>query len=145
MDLEKLSPGRDALITEQTVIEAKRFGVFNCSQNCVLNEAARRMVEEDISALVVVDDDGFLVGILTRTDLLRAWLQVENWQSKPVKDYMNPNVITVPSQTRLSKVAELLLDKQIHRVVVTREEEDKQRPLSVVSAGDLVYHMVNAQ
>lgn len=132
------------MITEQTVIEAKRFGVFNCNQKCQLDEAARRMVEEDISALVVVDDDGFLVGILTRTDLLRAWLEAENWQGKPVKDYMNPDVVTVAQQTRLSKVAELLLDKHIHRVVVTREEDGKQRPLSVVSAGDLVYHMVNA-
>jgi CBS domain-containing protein len=132
------------LITEQTVIEAKRFGIFHCSQDCLLSEAARRIVEEDISTLVVVDEDGFLAGILTRTDLLRAWLKTENWQSKPVKDYMIPDVVTVPPQTRLSKVAELLLDKQIHRVVVTREEDGKQRPLSVVSAGDLVYHMVNA-
>ena len=132
------------MITEQTVIEAKRFGVFHCNQDCQLSEAARRMVKEDISTLVVVDKDGFLVGILTRTDLLRAWMEAEDWERKPVADFMNPNVVTVPPQTRLSKVAELLLDKQIHRVVVVREEDGKQRPVSVVSAADLVYHMVNA-
>ena len=132
------------MITEQTVIEAKRFGVFSCTIKCPLSEAARRMVEEDISTLVVVDEDGFLAGVLTRTDLLRAWLEAEIWQVKLVKEYMNSNVVTVPPHTRLSRVAELLLDKQIHRVVVTREEEGKQRPLSVVSAADLVYHMLNA-
>lgn len=132
------------MITEQTVIEAKRFGVYNCYQDCELGEAARRLVEEDISTLVVVDDEGFLVGIVTRIDLLRAWMATDSWDKKPVKDYMNPSVITVPPQTRLTKVAELLLDKQIHRVVVVREEDGKQRPVSVVSAGDLVYHMLNA-
>jgi hypothetical protein len=34
------------------------------------------------------------------------------------------------------------LDQQIHRVVAVREEGGKKRPISVVSAADIVYHMV---
>jgi CBS domain-containing protein len=43
------------LTADLTVLQAKRFGVFTCSNNDTLLEVAQRMVEEDISALVVVD------------------------------------------------------------------------------------------
>ncbi len=130
--------------TDQTVLQAKRFGIFSCSQDETLQEAARRMVEEDISALVVVDKEGYLVGIITRIDLLRALTKLEDWEKLLVKDYMNNEVVTVTPQTQLTRVAELLVDKQIHRVVVAREENGKKKPVSVVSAADLVYHMIKS-
>jgi CBS domain-containing protein len=125
-----------------TVTEAKRFGVFSCGKLKTLGEAARIMVKEDISALVVVDDEGCLAGIITRTDLLRAYVSSLDWEAGIVGSYMNPNVVTVTPQTRLTQVAEMLLEKQIHRVVVVREEHGKLHPISVVSAADVVYHMV---
>lgn len=131
-------------MTDQTVIQAKRFGVFTCHLDQRLSEAAHLMVEEDISALVVVDEGGYLVGIITRTDLLRALVEHEDWEQRPVDEHMNREVVTVLPQTSLLRVAELLLDKQIHRVVVVREENGKKRPISVVSAADLVYHMVKS-
>jgi CBS domain-containing protein len=130
--------------TDQTVLQAKRFGIFSCSQDETLQEAAKRMVEEDISALVVVDKEGYLVGIITRIDLLRALTKLEDWEKLLVKDYMNTQVVTVTPQTQLTRVAELLVDKQIHRVVVAREENGKKKPVSVVSAADLVYHMIKS-
>jgi len=130
--------------TDQTVLQAKRFGIFSCSQEETLQEAARRMVEEDISALVVVDKEGYLVGIITRIDLLRALTKLEDWEKLLVRDYMNIEVVTVTPQTQLTRVAELLVDKQIHRVVVAREENGKKKPVSVVSAADLVYHMIKS-
>ena len=130
------------MIADQTVFEAKRLGVLTCQEDCLLEKAAEYMVGEDVSALIVVDQEGFLSGIFTRTDLLRAGLTVDDWKSKLVKDFMSPNVVTVAPETRLSDVAKLLLEKQIHRVVVVSEAEGR-RPLSVVSAADLVYHMVN--
>jgi CBS domain-containing protein len=129
---------------DQTVLEAKRIGVYSCKLDCKLGEAVRNMVDEDISALVVVDDARCLAGIITRTDLLRAWVQSANWEAEAVEKYMNPNVVTVSETARLSTVVELLLEKHIHRVVVVREEEEgKRRPIAVVSSADLVYHMVN--
>lgn len=128
--------------TDQTVLQAKRFGVYSCNKSKTLCDAARRMVEEDISALVIVDDAGGLTGIITRTDLLRAFVSAEDWDKQPIEKFMNPDVVTVSPQTTLLEVADLLLDRQIHRVVVVRDEEGKKRPISVVSAADLVYHMV---
>ena len=133
--------GEAGMSLEQTALEAKRFGVFSC-ENCItLGDAILQMVDEDVSCVVVVDDDGYLAGILTRTDLIRAALQDDNWAARLVSDFMNRDVVTAPSRATLRQVAELLQDKRIHRVVIVDEENGKQRPRSVISSADLVYHL----
>ena len=129
---------------EQTVLEAKRIGVFTCSLECKLVEASAKMLEEDISALVVVDDEGCLAGIIPRIDLLQAWLESPDWAAELVHNIMSTDVVTVTENVCLADVAKTLLERHIHRVVVVREADDKLRPIAVVSAADLIYHMVNA-
>ena len=129
---------------DQTVLEAKRIGVFTCSIHCALSEAAVHMLGEDISALVVVDEEGCLAGIITRVDLLRAWQNSADWRTEVVREYMSSDVVSVFEDVCLTEVAKILLEKHIHRVVVVRvTDEGKNRPISVVSAADLIYHMVN--
>jgi CBS domain-containing protein len=118
-------------VQDLTVLQAKRYGIFSCHNRTPLLDAARRMADEDISALVVTDGDGYLVGIITRAD----------WASQTVEAYTSRPVVTVTPQHKLTQVAELLIEKQIHRVVVVQEENGRQRPVGVVSSADLVYHM----
>jgi len=125
----------------KTVQQAKRFGVFTIKPGETLESAASRMIDEDISCLVVADDEGFLEGILTRTDLLRAYMEKDDWKLEPVSAHMVTEVVTVSPRDLLSSAADLLLQKGIHRVVVVEEHEGRKRPVSVVSAADLVYHM----
>lgn len=130
----------------QTVVQAKRFDIYNCSETQTLRQAAHQMNVEGISALVVTDAGGFLVGLISQVDLLRARLESEEWENLPVNAYMTRRVISVSPQSTLLEVAKILLENQIHRVVVAREENGEAggrlRPLSVISATDLVYHML---
>jgi CBS domain-containing protein len=126
----------------RTVLEAKRFGYHCCSPDTPLVEAVTKMVEHDISCLVVTDPDGHLAGIITRNDVLRGYLASDEWQHLPVGNYMTSDVITVTPEDLLSTVANLLVDHHIHRVVVMREENGQQKPVAVVSATDLIYHMM---
>ena len=124
-----------------TVLQAKRYGIFSCTADTLLIKAARKMVDEDISGLVVTDQDGGLAGILTRTDLLRAYHTESGWADEPVEKYMNREVVHVTPQDRLSDVARLLLEHQIHRVVIVQKENQRLRPVGVISDADIVYHM----
>lgn len=126
----------------RTVVEAKRFGCYTCCPDTPLVQAVQRMVDEDVSCIVVVEHDGYLSGIVTRNDVLRGYLGNDDWQSALVGNYMTKNVITVAPDDLLSHVANLLLEHHIHRVVVVREENGKQKPLAVVSDTDLIYHMM---
>ncbi len=128
-------------MTDPTIIQAKRYGVYTCNHQVSLLTAARQMAEEDISALVVVDEDGYLMGIITRTDLMRAFCECETWIEKPVEEYMSRQVVTVSPKDHLHQVAQILLDKGIHRVVAVQVEQGRQKPVAVISAADIVYHM----
>ena len=126
----------------RTVLEAKRFGCYTCYPDTPLVEAVQRMVAEDVSCIVVVDHSGYLSGIITRQDVLRGYLENDDWQSAPVGTYMTQNVIAVATDDLLSHVANLLLEHHIHRVIVAREENGRQKPVAVVSDTDLIYHMM---
>lgn len=130
---------------KKTALEAKRFGVYHCTQDYTLLQAAERMVQEDISAIIVVDEAGYLQGVITRTDLMRAALANPNWEAQPVQEVMTWDVVTASPDATLEHAAVLLLEKQIHRIVIVREENGKKRPVSVVSDGDIVYHLVRSQ
>jgi CBS domain-containing protein len=126
----------------RTVLEAKRFGCHSCASDAPLIDAVTRMVEHDISSLVVTDAEGCLAGIITRSDVLRGYLASDEWQRQPVGDFMTRDVVTVTPEDLLASVANLLLEHHIHRVVVVRDENGKHKPLAVVSDTDLIYHMV---
>jgi CBS domain-containing protein len=130
------------MMLNQTALEAKRYGVFICEHCMRLSDAVKQMVSEDISALVITDEDGYLAGILSRTDLIRAAIERgDDWWEQPVGAFMNKDVITVPPAATLRDVGVILLDNRIHRVVVAYEEGGRKRPLSVISATDIVYHL----
>jgi CBS domain-containing protein len=135
---------------DTTVMQAKRLGVLTCTPETTLLQAAQRMTGEDVSALVVVDEEGYLAGIVTRTDLLRARHEPRPWVDRTVDEVMNPQVVTVGVNATLAEVTELLLNERIHRVVVVRHDGRegpgaKARPLSVISAADIIYDMVKTE
>ena len=89
------------MFDDQTVLDAKRIGVFSCKIGTPIGEAAKCMVQEDVSAVVVVDEEGCLAGIITRTDLLRALLASDDWEAHTIDEFMIVDVVTVEPQTRL--------------------------------------------
>ena len=127
----------------KSVLEAKRFGIMTCSRDDNLHHAASIMVEEDISCLIVTNLDGYLAGIITRTDMLRALCTEDNWNDKKVHECMSTELVTAVQNDSIDDIAQILLDKRIHRLVVIQEESGKKRPIAVISEADLIYHMVN--
>ncbi|MCB0045202.1 MAG: CBS domain-containing protein [Caldilineaceae bacterium] len=123
------------------VLQAKRFGVYSCRMSDTLKQATKIMTVRNISCLVVVGDYAELKGIITRIDLVRAAYWEANWAEGLVRDYMNPDVVTVKLDDTLQRVMELLIDRHIHRVVAVRDENGRQIPMGILSAADIVYHM----
>jgi CBS domain-containing protein len=127
----------------RTVLEAKRLGIVSCKGSHPLEKIAMRIADDDISALVVTDDQGYLLGIISRSDLLRAYVESNDWRVEPVERFMTRDVIWVTPDALLVDTAQLLLGRHIHRVVVVRQEEGGLRPIAVVSDSDLVIDMVS--
>jgi CBS domain-containing protein len=128
----------------QTVLEAKRLGIVSCQRTALLGAIAQRMADDDISALVVVNEDGTLAGIISRSDMLRAYLENQGtWASLPVDAYMTRAVVVVKPSDRLLDAARLMLGQHIHRVVVVNETDRGLLPIAVISDSDLVCDMAD--
>jgi acetoin utilization protein AcuB len=66
---------RDALVTRR-VKEVMVKEIITTSPNTPIEDAARQLYEHRIGCLPVLDTDGKLIGIITETDLLRAFVEL---------------------------------------------------------------------
>jgi CBS domain-containing protein len=70
-DIAVRAAASDQLPATVPVLEVMTGPPIVCGEHEDLAVAERRMIERGVSRLVVVDDDGVVVGILSLTDLLR--------------------------------------------------------------------------
>lgn len=97
-----------------------------------LEDVDGRMRELGVSALPVADDDGRVVGVLSRTDLLRTGRRQAGtrpgspllaFPERTAGEEMTEDPVTVPADAPLSRVAEVMRDERLHRVFVTEDGE----------------------
>ncbi len=118
-------------------------GVVTARPEQSLGSVARVMVERDLRAVPVVDENNALVGIVTHRELLRhllpSYLQrsttgsfraltpaqvahgVADARDLPVRDVMARSVLSVSEDQTLSDVASLMNTKGVERFPVTRD------------------------
>ena len=117
--------------------------VLSVRPDASLEEAYEVMVEGRISSLPVLDQDRLLVGLLSRTDLLRIGRQesgsrpeshVLSLPPRTVSDEMTREVLTVSPEMSLEVAARLMLKSRVHRVVVTEDG----KALGILSTRDLM-------
>jgi CBS domain-containing protein len=123
------------------VSDVMHQGVITCGPNTPIDDVARRMTEHGISALVVVDQDGFAQGIVSTSDLANAGFvapEVE-FEGLSARHLMTSPVIATRPDQPLSDAVKLLREKRVHRlVVVDPADVDHMKPVGILSVTDLV-------
>lgn len=93
---------------------------------------------QGVSALGVIDAQGALKGVISRTDILRAavYTHGETFRvpDRPVEEIMKSPALQVAPEARVAEAAKLMLKNHVHRVFITRRE----KPEGVVSTRDLM-------
>ncbi len=126
---------------ERKVKDLMHQGVFTCQPTTSIQEAAKMMVQHDVSALVIVDEKGYMTGLLSRTDLVKTQLNAqskEELRTKPVSEIMVSDVVSVQSEDTLKYASELIMTRHIHRVVVVEQSADGAKPVGILSITDVV-------
>jgi CBS domain-containing protein len=103
-----------------------------------LASADRLMRERSVSGLPVVDRDGRVVGVLSRTDLLALASDdpVGAWHGRAVRTAMTAPAITIAPDATLPEAAERMERHRVHRLVVV--ELGSGHPIGILSTSDLV-------
>ncbi|MDW8268082.1 MAG: CBS domain-containing protein [Anaerolineae bacterium] len=133
-------PAPVALTDESTVADVMHHGVISCHPDTSVAEIAHRLLANRISAVIVVDHEGFLTGIVSQTDLVMARLgrTPEQLAALTAADILTHEVITCTPATRLSEAITLMTRNRIHRLVVVEERDGRPWPIGVVSMTDIV-------
>ncbi|MDE1813074.1 MAG: CBS domain-containing protein [Thaumarchaeota archaeon] len=98
-------------------------------QEELLVQCAIRMDAFQISSIVVVDEDGKLIGIVTKSDLVKNFSALFRGIYK-VKNYMNTKMITCRKSDSLPFALNALNKNKISRLVVT---DNDGKPVGVIS------------
>lgn len=85
--------------------------VITFPQGASLNEIAEILSQRHITGAPVLDDDGFVVGIVSEVDVFAR-------RGATARDVMSPNVITVGEETSLVEVAQIMASERIRRLPV---------------------------
>lgn len=141
-----------------TVRDVMTEEVLTIDSGASVRELAQLLSRAKISGVPVVDAADQPVGVVTQSDLAafvtHAWarpagerraLGEEQWMAGDefasetrVGDIMSPFVYFTHETTPLAELAELMVSRRLHRIVVMRG----QRPVGMLSALDLVRGLV---
>jgi CBS domain-containing protein len=106
--------------------------------NTTVREAIRTMLTGDIGALLIVGDDGKLLGIFSERDLLTKVAGThEGYNDVPVHQFMTPNPETVtPSHTLAFALHKMDIGGYRHTPVV-----ENRVPVGMISVRDMLRHI----
>lgn len=115
-----------------------RREVITVRETDTIWDVAKAFAHHGISGAPVVNAEGDLVGVLSQTDIVRHLEDVaagftngsfyadseDDRRRVPKRavtaaELMNPQVIGAPEETRASALSRLMLEKGIHRIVIT--------------------------
>jgi CBS domain-containing protein len=103
----------------QDLLEAKGSTVVTIGPSATLVEAARTLVDHRIGALVVVDDGGGMIGIVSERDLMRAIVTyAEGLFERRVEDVMTRSVATCAPEDSLVEALSLMGSRRIRHLPV---------------------------
>ncbi len=118
-------------------------GVITCWADERAGDIARRLREYAINAIFVLDESGRAEGIISQTDLARAYVQGD-WVYRTADEIMTPDVVTISGDIPLNVAVQIMLDKRIHRLLIVQGGRTPNRPVGVLSLSDVVREMVGS-
>ena len=108
----------------------------------LVEDAAGQMQDGGVSSLVVVDDDGHLLGILTTTDFVDIVARSKPKAQTTVERYMTTDVVTTDAQASIRDVADVMLEHGFHHLPVVDDEEGV---IGIISTTDLAAYLSTIQ
>ena len=115
-------------------------GPVTIGPKATLQDAIELVLARRVSGLPVIDDNGYLVGIITEFALL-ALAYDRGLQQEKIEQHMTRDVLTVDVSDTVNHVADLFIVQRIRRVPVLRDG----RLVGLVSRRDVLEALEQAQ
>jgi CBS domain-containing protein len=104
-----------------TVTEVMTQNVLTVDPTASIGEAAEKMMDAGVGAVVVMEDMVRLVGIVTERDILRAVAQRARAAEARVRQWMTEGVITIDPDTPIDEAAKMMFERNFRHLPVTKD------------------------
>jgi CBS domain-containing protein len=104
-----------------TVAEVMTRDVLSVDPTATIGEAAEKMMDAGVGAVVVMEDTVRLVGIVTERDILRAVAQRARAAEARVRQWMTESVITIDPETTVDEAATMMFEKNFRHLPVMKD------------------------
>ena len=109
--------------------------VLTVTEDTPLAEVHRMLVDERVPAVIVVDAERTLIGLITRTDVLRVLIDEPDANAAQA---MSSCIFAIPVDSSIERAAALMATESVGQLVVTGREGEL---LGLVSAVDITRHV----
>ncbi|MDX1373170.1 MAG: CBS domain-containing protein, partial [Nitrososphaeraceae archaeon] len=107
--------------------------LITLKDNATIYDCARKMIDNDISSVIIKNSKGQLTGIVTKTDLVSTFL-IQSTASLPISKIMTKKVITVSPDDSIFEIQSILINNKISRLVVVKNK----KPVGIITYRDFV-------
>ncbi len=105
-----------------SVAEVMNTSVLTVDPTASIGEAAEKMIEAGVGAVVVMEDMARIVGIVTERDLMRAVAQRARAAEARVRQWMTESVITIEPETEIKDAAKMMFEKNFRHLPVVNKD-----------------------
>ena len=133
-----------------------------CLMDAPVEDIAKRLADENLTGMLVVDDDRHLFGLITESDLIdqqknlhvptavalfdmvipvgesRFEQELKRMQAMTAEDLARTSVVTVPADADLGEIAAVMADEQVHHLPVM----DGEAVVGMISKHDVIKALV---
>jgi CBS domain-containing protein len=113
----------------KTVADLMVKNVLTVEPSDTIGEAAEKMNDGNVGAVVVVEDMVRIVGIVTERDRMRAVAARARAAEARVRHWMTPDPVTIEPETSIEEAAEIMFSRNFRHLPVVKDG----RPLGIVS------------
>ncbi|WP_411966279.1 CBS domain-containing protein [Haloferax sp. YSMS24] len=108
------------------------------SADTLVEDAAQLILDNNISSLIVVDEENNLEGILTTTDFVDIVAKSQPKAQTTVERYMTTEVMTANAQDPITEVAEAMTEHGFHHMPVV---DDDEGVIGIITTSDLAAYV----
>ncbi len=105
-----------------TIAEVMNKSVVTVDPTSSIGEAAEKMIEAGVGAVVVMEDMVRIVGIITERDLMRAVAQRARAAEAKVRQWMTESVVTIEPDTEIHDAAKMMFKRNFRHLPVVNGE-----------------------
>ncbi len=124
-----------------TVREVMHRGVITAREDYLAKDIARVMNDTEVHALIVVDMQDQIKGVISHMDILRIY--GKDHLKYRARDLMTPKVLRVEPTAPLEEAVKLMLENKVHRLLVVESTDRGERPVGIISTTDIIRDLVD--